>query len=92
MRHFTKTHNDLKWLFPVAETEKEAEKIFDSAETQAKDLLSLAGVKKNDEDRLKQLDNLFHELPATARNELDQLVNKRDASKPPYNTHDRTRI
>jgi hypothetical protein len=50
MRHFTKTHNDLKWLFPVAETEKEAEKIFDSAETQAKDLLSLAGVKKKDED------------------------------------------
>ena len=23
MRHFTKTHNDLKWLFPVAETDKE---------------------------------------------------------------------
>lgn len=50
MRHFTKTHNDLKWLFPVADTEKEAEKIFESAETQAKDLLSLAGVKKEDED------------------------------------------
>jgi len=46
----------------------------------------------NFKDRLKQLDNLYHELPATARNELDQLVNKRDASKPPYNTNDRTRI
>lgn len=49
-RKFTKTHNDLKWLFPVAETDKEAEKIFDSAEEQAKSLLSLAGVKKKDED------------------------------------------
>ena len=46
----------------------------------------------NFEDRLKQLDNLFHELPASARNELDQLVNKRDASKPPYNNNDRKRI
>lgn len=27
-RHFTKTHNDLKWLFPIADTEKEAEQIF----------------------------------------------------------------
>ena len=50
MRHFTKTHNDLKWLFPVADTEKEAEEIFESAEEQAKSLLSLAGVKKKDED------------------------------------------
>lgn len=50
MRHFTKTHNDLKWLFPVADTEKEAEEIFESAEEQAKSLLSLAGVKKEDED------------------------------------------
>ncbi len=50
MRHFTKTHNELKWLFPVADTEKEAEEIFESAEEQAKSLLSLAGVKKKDED------------------------------------------
>ena len=49
-RKFTKTHNDLKWLFPVAETNEEAEKIFNSAEEQAKSLLSLAGVKKKDED------------------------------------------
>ena len=50
MRHFTKTHNELKWLFPVADTEKEAEEIFESAEEQAKSLLSLAGIKKEDED------------------------------------------
>ena len=50
MRHFTKTHNELKWLFPVADTDKEAEEIFESAEEQAKSLLSLAGVKKKDED------------------------------------------
>lgn len=37
-------------MFPIADTEKEAEKIFESAEAQAKDLLSLAGVKKKDED------------------------------------------
>lgn len=49
-RKFTKTHNDLKWLFPIADTDKEAEKIFESAEAQAKDLLSLAGVNKKDED------------------------------------------
>jgi hypothetical protein len=39
----------------------------------------------NFEEKLKQLDNLFNSLPAKAKNELDQLVNKRDASKPPYN-------
>ena len=49
-RKFTKTHNDLKWLFPIADTDEEAEKIFNSAEEQAKNLLSLAGVKKEDED------------------------------------------
>lgn len=49
-RKFTKTHNDLKWLFPVADTNEEAEKVFESAEEQAKSLLSLAGVKKKDED------------------------------------------
>lgn len=49
-RKFTKTHNELKWLFPVADTDEEAEKIFNSAEEQAKSLLSLAGVKKKDED------------------------------------------
>ena len=27
MRHFTKTHNDLKWLFPIAKTKKEAEQL-----------------------------------------------------------------
>jgi len=50
MRHFTKTHNDLKWLFPIAKTKKEAEKVFESAESQAKDLADLAGVKEEDKD------------------------------------------
>ena len=39
----------------------------------------------NFEEKLKQLDSLYHSLPTNAKNELDQLVNKRDASKPPYN-------
>lgn len=37
------------------------------------------------EEKLKQLDSLYHSLPANVKNELDQLVNKRDATKPPYN-------
>lgn len=47
------------------------------------------------DEKLKHLDSLYHSLPASARNELDQLVNKRDASKPPYNRKtedDRTKI
>ena len=50
MRHFTKTHNDLKWLFPIAKTKKEAEKVFESAENQAKYLADMAGVKEEDKD------------------------------------------
>jgi hypothetical protein len=38
------------------------------------------------EEKLKQLDNLFNSLPAKAKNELDQLVNKRDSSEYPYNS------
>ena len=50
MRHFTKTHNDLKWLFPVAETDKEAEEKFEDVEEQAKYLAEMAGVKEKDKD------------------------------------------
>ena len=50
MRHFTKTHNDLKWLFPIAKTKKEAAEIFKSAEEQAKYLADMAGVEEKDRD------------------------------------------
>lgn len=50
MRHFTKTHNDLKWLFPIANTKKEAEEKFDDVEEQAKYLAELAGVEEKDRD------------------------------------------
>lgn len=50
MRHFTKTHNDLKWLFPIAKTKKEAEEVFKSAEEQAKYLADMAGVEEKDRD------------------------------------------
>ena len=50
MRHFTKTHNDLKWLFPVAETEKDAEEKFEDVEEQAKYLAEMAGVDEKDKD------------------------------------------
>ena len=50
MRHFTKTHNDLKWLFPIAKTKKEAETIFKNAEEQAKYLADMAGVEEKDRD------------------------------------------
>jgi hypothetical protein len=50
MRHFTKTHNDLKWLFPVADTKEEAEKVFKTAERNAENLAELAGVDEKDKD------------------------------------------
>lgn len=50
MRHFTKTHNDLKWLFPIAKTKKQAEAVFKSAEEQAKYLAEMAGVEEKDRD------------------------------------------
>lgn len=50
MRRFTKTHNDLKWLFPVAKTKEDAEKVFKTAERNAEDLAELAGVEEKDRD------------------------------------------
>ena len=50
MRHFTKTHNDLKWLFPVAKTKKDAEKVFKTAELNAKNMADLADVNEKDKD------------------------------------------
>ena len=50
MRHFTKTHNDLKWLFPIAKTKKKATEIFKSAEDQAKYLVDMAGIEEKDRD------------------------------------------
>ena len=50
MRKFTKTHNDLKWLFPIAKTKKEAAEIFKSAEEQAKYLADMAGGVEKDSD------------------------------------------
>ena len=32
MRHFTRTHNDLKWLFPIAKTKAEANEVFSYVE------------------------------------------------------------
>lgn len=75
MRHFTKTHNDLKWLFPVADTEKEAEEIFENAEEQAKSLLSLAGVKKEDEDLA--IDCFMKGYSNALQMETQQYVEKR---------------
>ena len=49
-RKFTKTHNDLKWLFPVARTKKEAEQKFEDVEDQAKYLAESAGVEEKDKD------------------------------------------
>mgnify|MGYP003369062747 CR=1 FL=1 len=50
MRRFTKTHNDLKWLFPVAKTKKEAEEKFEDVEEQAKYLAENAGIDEKDKD------------------------------------------
>lgn len=50
MRHFTKSHNDLKWLFPIAKTKKEASKIFDYVEKSAKDRCDAAAIPEKDKD------------------------------------------
>lgn len=50
MRNFTKTHNDLKWLFPIAKTKKEAEEVFNYVEELANNFADLADVKDGDRD------------------------------------------
>lgn len=50
MRHFTKTHNDLKWLFPIAKTNKEARKVFDYVEQNAKYRCENACIPEKDTD------------------------------------------
>ncbi len=49
MRHFTKTHNDLKWLFPIAKTKAEANEVFNYVEENAKNLADSAGITDNDQ-------------------------------------------
>lgn len=44
MRHFTRTHNDLKWLFPIAKTKAEANEVFSYVEENAKNLADSAGI------------------------------------------------
>ena len=50
MRNFTKTHNDLKWLFPIAKTKKEASEIFDYVEESAKERCESASIPEKDTD------------------------------------------
>lgn len=49
MRHFTRTHNDLKWLFPIAKTKAEANEVFSYVEENAKRLADSAGITDNDQ-------------------------------------------
>lgn len=50
MRKFTKTHNDLKWLFPIAKTQKEASKVFDYVEENAQELCHAANIPEKSRD------------------------------------------
>ena len=50
MRKFTKTHNSLTWLFPIAKTKKEASQVFDYVEENAKELCNSAGIAEKDRD------------------------------------------
>lgn len=75
MRHFTKTHNDLKWLFPVAETDKEAKEIFESAEEQAEYLAEMAGVDEKDKDLA--IDCFMKGYSTALQMETRQYVEKR---------------
>lgn len=49
MRHFTKTHNDLKWLFPIAKTKAKANEVFNYVEENAKHLADSAGIEDKDQ-------------------------------------------
>jgi hypothetical protein len=49
MRHFTKTHNDLKWLFPIAKTKREANEVFSYVEENAKHLADSAGIEDKEQ-------------------------------------------
>lgn len=49
MRHFTKTHNDLKWLFPIAKTKAEANEVFNYVEENAKHLADSAGIEDKEQ-------------------------------------------
>lgn len=50
MRKFTKDHNDLRWLFPIAESDSEAEEIFDTCEDRGDYLADAAGVPDENRD------------------------------------------
>ena len=74
MRHFTKTHNDLKWLFPVAETDKEAEEKFEDVEEQAKYLADMAGVDEKDKDLA--IDCFMKGYSQALQLEFDSIISK----------------
>ena len=74
MRHFTKTHNDLKWLFPVAKTKKEAEEKFEDVEDQAKYLAETAGVEEKDKDLA--IDCFMKGYSQALQLESDNIINK----------------
>lgn len=74
MRNFTKTHNDLKWLFPVAETDKEAEEKFEDVEEQAKYLAEMAGVDEKDKDLA--IDCFMKGYSQALHLEFDSIVSK----------------
>ena len=75
MRHFTKTHNDLKWLFPIAETDKEAEEKFEDVEEQAKYLAEMAGVDEKDKDLA--IDCFMKGYSVGLQMEMSRYVDKR---------------
>lgn len=74
MRNFTKTHNDLKWLFPVAETDKEAEEKFEDVEEQAKYLAEMAGVDEKDKDLA--IDCFMKGYSQALQLEFDNIISK----------------
>lgn len=75
MRRFTKTHNSLKWLFPVAKTKKDAEKVFKTAERNAEHLAELAEVEEKDKDLA--IDCFMKGYSVGLQMELSRYVDKR---------------
>lgn len=78
MRHFTKTHNDLKWLFPIAKTKTEANEVFSYVEESAKHLVDSAGITDNDQRDLAIdafMKGYSYALQMETPNLIDRIVN-----------------
>jgi hypothetical protein len=75
MRKFTKTHNNLKWIFPIAKNKKEAEDIFNYVEENAKILSEHACI--SDKNKDLAIDCFMKGYSVALQLEAGNLIKKR---------------